>query len=120
MLGGRLRVVTARVVCRLDILVEPERVPRIVFILQSEEPPEVVAVGGPDPCASLGVQVVDIYFPAREGLHRVRAGAWTPRRGRSQRAYGPSWNDDLAAETTVISLLFSWALGLLSLPLTID
>ena len=70
MLGGRLRVVTARVVCRLDVLVEPERVPRIVFILQSEEPPEVVAVGGPDPCASLGVQVVDIYFPAREGLHR--------------------------------------------------
>src|SRR5277367_5307105 len=64
------KAATTRLRCRLDVLVEAEEVRRIVFILQGDEPPEVVAIGSPDPRAFLGVQVVDVHFTGRERLHR--------------------------------------------------
>src|SRR3984893_11760663 len=55
--------------CRLDVLVEPELVRRIIFILQGNEPLVALTVGGPDPRGFFRVEVVDIHFSGREGLH---------------------------------------------------
>src|SRR5438874_7177296 len=59
----------ARLRCRLDVLIEPEQVCRIIFILQGDEPLIALAVGGPDPRGFFRVEVVDIHLSGREGLH---------------------------------------------------
>src|SRR5260370_42123712 len=64
--------------------------------------PEVVAVRGPDPCASLGVQVIGIDFAAREGLHRRPDPSMDTGAGAPPASHGPSRNDDLCPGTTTV------------------
>src|SRR5271154_6325878 len=52
-----------------DVLVQPKQVGWVILVLQSDETPIVVAIGGLDPGPFLCIQVVDIDFAGREGLH---------------------------------------------------
>ena len=68
---GAARAATARLYGRLDVLVEPEQVRRIVFVLQRDKPLIAMAVSSPDPRGLFRVQVVDVHFAGRKGLHRI-------------------------------------------------
>src|SRR5260370_37026661 len=73
--------------------------------------PEVVAVRGPDPCASLGLQVIGIDFAAREGLHRRPDPSMDTGAGAPPASHGPSRNGDPAPGTTAIFATVFMGLG---------
>src|SRR5215469_8522803 len=52
-----------------DVLVQSKQVGRVVLVLQRDKPSVVVAVGGPYPRRFLRVQMIDVNFTGREGLH---------------------------------------------------
>src|SRR3984957_17409909 len=55
--------------CGFYVLVQPKQVGRIIPVLEGDEPSIIVAIGGPDPCCFLSVQVIDIDFAGRERFH---------------------------------------------------
>jgi hypothetical protein len=52
-----------------DVLVQPKQVGRVILVLQGDEAPVVVCIGGLDPGPLLCIQVIDVDFARRERLH---------------------------------------------------